>query len=282
MSEQNQDISTCLSFLERFLHGEYGDLVVSFPTKEHGRLDEYLRLMYIDTGDITCDLGVNGHLQAVKVREHSVVLGLQGASTGSTNCNDNNGIAFTVGFFPEFIRLVLYRFSNGVPIEFHFFHTPSPVNAAGHQILNALCSIASIPAQRQAAYLLIRAILEMVKTQIFPKSEGKEGKAASTWRKIEQYISIHLTDQRLTRQELTKHFQMNACYLSSLCHKHTNLTLNEFILRRKLSYAVLLLEQNLPIKQIAQQCGFNETSYFIQVFKRVYGITPGNYRTELE
>ena len=44
--------------------------------------------------------------------------------------------------------------------------------------------------------------------------------------------------------------------------------------------AVLLQNSNLPIKNIAVDCGFADINYFGKCFKAVYGVTPGKYRSD--
>ena len=40
----------------------------------------------------------------------------------------------------------------------------------------------------------------------------------------------------------------------------------------------LLLETDMTITDICQQCGFSDSAYFGKVFRRSFGITPGEYR----
>ena len=40
----------------------------------------------------------------------------------------------------------------------------------------------------------------------------------------------------------------------------------------------LLRETDSPIVDIAASCGFNDQSYFTNVFKRITGVTPKQYR----
>ena len=42
----------------------------------------------------------------------------------------------------------------------------------------------------------------------------------------------------------------------------------------------LLAESSLKINDVAAQCGFNNTSYYIRMFQRSYGITPRDYRMQ--
>lgn len=53
---------------------------------------------------------------------------------------------------------------------------------------------------------------------------------------------------------------------------------HEFIIAQKMRLAVRMLQTTAaPVKEIAMQCGFEDTSYFCKVFKHHYGTTPGGY-----
>lgn len=38
-----------------------------------------------------------------------------------------------------------------------------------------------------------------------------------------------------------------------------------------------LLSQRLPIKEVARSCGYRDYGYFLETFKRIVGITPGEF-----
>lgn len=59
--------------------------------------------------------------------------------------------------------------------------------------------------------------------------------------------------------------------------KYLNITPSEYIKRKRLSEAMGLMNSNASITQIASKCGFPDTSNFIQIFKRTFGITPYKY-----
>ncbi|TWT83995.1 Xylose operon regulatory protein [Planctomycetes bacterium CA13] len=59
-------------------------------------------------------------------------------------------------------------------------------------------------------------------------------------------------------------------------------TLHSELQRIRLQRArTLLLESDLPIPKIAEVSGYRTPSYFIQVFRKSYGITPSRYRRKL-
>src|SRR5262249_21794390 len=66
----------------------------------------------------------------------------------------------------------------------------------------------------------------------------------------------------------------------SRCFKEAfGMGFSDYLLMLRCDHARRLLETTrLSIGQIAQDCGFQSASYFIQQFKRRVGATPQNYR----
>jgi transcriptional regulator GlxA family with amidase domain len=55
----------------------------------------------------------------------------------------------------------------------------------------------------------------------------------------------------------------------------------EYVLQQRLQRAAKLLTKAdfLPVKEVSIMCGFDDPNYFAKVFRRVYGITPTEFRT---
>ena len=95
---------------------------------------------------------------------------------------------------------------------------------------------------------------------------------------ISQYISTNFR-QELSLKTLSKTFAMSESHLSRKFKASTGIGLNEYINYVRITNAEKLLQENeLPVTQIAEQCGFNDSNYFSTVFKRVKGMTPQKYR----
>ena len=61
--------------------------------------------------------------------------------------------------------------------------------------------------------------------------------------------------------------------------RFTGTTPTQYIIQQRLNYAKeLLLETNLPITQIAEQCGFADSFYFSRCFQKHLGLSPRQYR----
>lgn len=92
------------------------------------------------------------------------------------------------------------------------------------------------------------------------------------------YIHEHYLEQ-LELEELAKVAMMNKSYLCS-CFKNTlHMRIFEYIDQLRINRACLLLSTTSEsITDIAMMTGFNSVSYFNRIFKKVRGISPGNYR----
>lgn len=96
------------------------------------------------------------------------------------------------------------------------------------------------------------------------------------------YIQYH-SSESLKITELAAHFGYNEKYLSSLFHKGTGLTLKQFILKTKMDSAMAeLTDTNHTVSQIAYNVGFQDAHNFSTAFRKLTGMTPGQYRKSYE
>ena len=83
----------------------------------------------------------------------------------------------------------------------------------------------------------------------------------------------------LSLSSLARQLSVNSSYLSALFKKEVGSTLTEYVSKRRINYAMLLLEAtSLQIQTIAQQCGIPDVNYFTRTFKKYAGVTPKEYR----
>ncbi len=83
----------------------------------------------------------------------------------------------------------------------------------------------------------------------------------------------------LNLKTIAKKLNVNASYLSTLFKQETKETLTEYVTRKRIEYATLLLNNSdLPISDIAAFCGINDLQYFSKIFKKVVGYTPSEYK----
>ena len=93
-----------------------------------------------------------------------------------------------------------------------------------------------------------------------------------------EYIESHYT-MPFTLQELSASVGMSPKYFCKFFKEMTHRTPFDYINYYRIERACDLLQTtNLSIADICQQCGYNDLSYFIKIFKKYKGTTPKQYQ----
>lgn len=108
-------------------------------------------------------------------------------------------------------------------------------------------------------------------------SSSKEGRDQTLLYEIERFIRSHLSS--ITLQMLEKEFHYGRNYYSQLLKKYRGLSFRDYVQELRMEQAChYLSETNMPIRQIALLCGYENTNFFYHLFHRTFGIHPMDYR----
>lgn len=100
-------------------------------------------------------------------------------------------------------------------------------------------------------------------------------------RKCINYINDNLT-KKITVGELAEVCNVSGDYLSSVFKKEYGKNLSEYIMERKLDAARTMLADGMKQSEVCYTLSFSSQSYFINAFKKQFGITPGKYVSQLK
>ena len=93
-----------------------------------------------------------------------------------------------------------------------------------------------------------------------------------------RYIKENI-DQELNVKQLAEMSYLSPDYFSRIFKRTMGVRPIEYIHRRRLQRAkLLLLTTETPVEQIALKIGFSSVSYFLRIFKKYVGTTPAKYR----
>ena len=97
-------------------------------------------------------------------------------------------------------------------------------------------------------------------------------------RQARAYIAQHCAD-KLSLQEVADHCFISQWHLSKLLNKHLNQTFYDLLNAERMHRARELLENPaLRISEIAERVGYADTAHFSRVFKKLEGVSPGEWR----
>ncbi|MFC3745086.1 helix-turn-helix domain-containing protein [Paenibacillus sp. GCM10012306] len=93
-----------------------------------------------------------------------------------------------------------------------------------------------------------------------------------------RFIDDNLSNE-LTLATVASHLHISSRHLTRLFQEHLSQSFVHYIQERRMQYAAqLLLNDYVPIKDIALQCGFQSVHYFTRVFTRELGVSPAKFR----
>lgn len=79
--------------------------------------------------------------------------------------------------------------------------------------------------------------------------------------------------------EVADRLNITQYHFSRIFSGQMGMTPMEFLTRQRLEKAIDLLSRTqLPIEDVARQCGFSTGNYFCKVFRRYFGVSPLKYR----
>lgn len=92
------------------------------------------------------------------------------------------------------------------------------------------------------------------------------------------YIGRHLSEP-LTLDDISAHIHINKYYLCHAFQATTQMTVMQYLLRRRISIAQKkLLYTDMPLSEIAMTSGFSSFSYFSRIFHQTVGMPPRAFR----
>jgi len=93
-----------------------------------------------------------------------------------------------------------------------------------------------------------------------------------------QYIEDHF-EKNIKIEALSARFGISASYLSRLFKKEVGVGIHEYLTKYRILQSTYLLKEH-SVTEVCYMCGFSDSSHFISVFKKHFGITPSTYKKE--
>ncbi|MGO4371752.1 helix-turn-helix domain-containing protein, partial [Paenibacillus sp. MCAF20] len=98
-------------------------------------------------------------------------------------------------------------------------------------------------------------------------------------REIRDYVAEHFMDPNLSLTLLSDRFQISSKYLSQLFKESIGQNFSDFLIGLRIDYAKRLLrDSDVTVQDISDMLGYANPTSFIRVFKKVVGLSPGQYR----
>ncbi|MCU7618851.1 helix-turn-helix domain-containing protein [Chryseobacterium sp. PBS4-4] len=134
----------------------------------------------------------------------------------------------------------------------------------------------SIPVDQQI-FTETAAEQNLITSNISDEKENVLLSKLKSFERKEQYLS-----PEINLASLSANFNTNVNYLSKVIKKHKDNNFNGYINELRINYINNKLKENpeyhtYKISYLAEECGYNSYSYFVNIFKQQTGLTPSKF-----
>lgn len=146
---------------------------------------------------------------------------------------------------------------------------------AGQTLYDRLITEDTIPDLKANMKGLLESITTVIDTRNVDRNE-------QIVRQVKKIIQKELTGD-LSAEALATRIYLTASHLRRVFRNRVGVTLQDYVLRLRMERARELLgEPGNRVHLVASSVGYESTSYFCMVFRRFFGVSPGEFRVGLD
>lgn len=95
------------------------------------------------------------------------------------------------------------------------------------------------------------------------------------------YIDAHFCSHEISLETIVEEFDISISYLSRFIKQETGMSFSKYVQHKRLEHIKSeLIDTDKPIKEIILSSGYYDVSNYTRKFKKVVGLTPGQFRTK--
>jgi two-component system, response regulator YesN len=118
----------------------------------------------------------------------------------------------------------------------------------------------------------------MIRAYLSYASQRRKSTSHGTIKAILTLVENEI-DQEMTLHAVADRLYVNSSYLSRLFKQETGKAFSTYVLERKMERAkTILQEEGARVYDAASAVGYRDVSYFTRVFRKYWGVTPGEVR----
>jgi AraC family transcriptional regulator len=244
-------------------HQQHG-IVVHLQPKQNSlrRMGDCLKIENVNVGDIAIIPAKVNHWQRIET-------------------DVNEAILLTID--PQIISHIAHETVNSDKVELlPTFAQSDPL--IQHLALNLQANLESRNYDRLYGESLFHALsmhlLRHYCTRQFEPKKYKGGLAPYKLRQAIDYIHANL-NRKFKLDDVAQLIDISQFYFCHLFKQSTGVSPYKYIIQQRVAKAQQLIKQNqLPLAEIALECGFSSQSQMTQHFRKFVGITPKAYRNQ--
>lgn len=124
----------------------------------------------------------------------------------------------------------------------------------------------------------LTSLLVLLMEESWNPQKRKTASKKQNLQSIKEYLDQHYTEP-LSLDQLAGKFYINKFYLTRIFKEQFGVSISRYLLEARITRAKQLLRfTELTVEAVGAECGMSDANYFSRVFKKLEGISPGEFR----
>ena len=140
-----------------------------------------------------------------------------------------------------------------------------------------LCGASALECESRFTWTLAQFVKRYADLRYGEQRLGREQKAVQRAR---QYIDDNFA-QGIRLADLAAHVSLSPYYLLRAFRAEVGMPPYAYLESARIRHAQRLIQAGAPLSEVAAEAGFSSQSHFTHRFKRIIGVTPGQYAQQL-
>ncbi len=139
------------------------------------------------------------------------------------------------------------------------------------------CALLPEPFREQLLPIRLEALLSEIAVMSAAAAPDSKDETENRVTEILFYMNKHLSEP-ITLDDISAHFYISKHHLNKVFRRATGTTVMDYLMRKRVVYAQLLLNNGFHAKEAAFSSGFGDYSSFYRAYVKTLGHTPGKDR----
>ncbi|SFR02572.1 MULTISPECIES: helix-turn-helix domain-containing protein [unclassified Enterobacter] len=159
---------------------------------------------------------------------------------------------------------------------------PHPQRGEGEAMLTALTYLSRTPGEQDIIQPLVLSLLHLCRKVVHTQPGAVLPRADFLYQSLCNWIQDNYASP-LSRESVASLFNITPNHLSRLFSQQGTMSFVDYVRWVRMAKARMILQKyHLPVAEVAKRCGFHDSDYFCRVFRRQFGLTPGEYRARFQ
>ncbi len=127
-------------------------------------------------------------------------------------------------------------------------------------------------------YQRLTVLLTLLMEEGWSTERGAYNSKRRNLQVVKEYLDEHYRE-KIRLDTLSEKFYINKFYLTRIFKEQFGVSITDYVLQLRITTAKQLLRfSDKTVDEIALCCGMNDASYFSRMFKKIEGVSPGQFR----